>query len=66
MWTIAMTLITATALGCALAAYGCLSSLIVGQWYTAGGLGGLSLAGAIAATLLCRYRGDLVGDLSRI
>ena len=66
LWTIAMLLIAAMAIVCALSAYACLSSLVIGQWYAAGGLAGLSAVTAIAALLLCRYRGDLVGDTFRM
>ena len=61
-----MLLIAATALACPICAYACLSALITSQWFAAGGLAGLSLLSAMAAFALCRYRGDLVGDLSRI
>ena len=61
-WMVAMVLIGSAGIVAALTAYGFLAAMVSGEWAKAAGLL-LASGGLIFATvMLCRYRGDLVGD----
>jgi hypothetical protein len=61
-WLLALAMVALTAIGCVLVAYAGLFDLIAAKWSAAGWcmLSSFLLGGA--SYLLCRYRGDLVGD----
>jgi hypothetical protein len=61
-WLLTLALVALTAIGCVLTAYCGLSDLFALHWSAAGTSTLASILLGSGAYLLCRYRGDLVGD----
>ena len=61
-WILTLTMVALTAIGCLLTAYRGLFDLIGAHWISAGWLALASFILGGGSYLLCRYRGDLVGD----
>jgi hypothetical protein len=61
-WLLTLTLVGVTAIGCVLTAYRVLFEVVSAHWSTAGGCATASLVLGASSCLLCKYRGDLVGD----
>jgi hypothetical protein len=61
-WLLTLAMVALTALGCLLIAYVGLFDLIAARWSSAGSCAMASMVLGGGSYLLCRYRGDLVGD----
>jgi hypothetical protein len=61
-WLLTLAMVALTAIGCLLTAYFGLFDLISARWTNAGTCALASFILGGGSYLLCRYRGDLVGD----
>ena len=61
-WLLTLAMVGVTAIGCLLTAYHGLFDLVALQWSAAGISAAVSFGLGGGSYLLCRYRGDLVGD----
>jgi len=61
-WLVTLAMVALTAIGCVLTAYCGLFDLIAAHWSGAGSCALASFILGCGSYLLCRYRGDLVGD----
>jgi hypothetical protein len=61
-WILTLAMVAVTAIGCMMTAYCGLFDLIAARWSGAGSLALASFVLGGGSYLLCKFRGDLVGD----
>jgi hypothetical protein len=61
-WLLTLAMVGGTAIGCVMTAYFGMFELVAARWIGAGSAALASFVLGAGSYLLCRYRGDLVGD----